>query len=328
MTKKERVLNAMNNLPVDRPPVGFWYHFPVDMDLDKECVDAHLDYYHRCDTDFIKIMCDGYFDYPNPIIPEIKEPKDWYNMKPLGENHPFIRGQVDRAKQIVERSNGECCTFYNVFNPMSYFRFGTSEELLMSHLKQDPEAVLYAFSVIAEDASLLCRLLIEEAGCDGIYYCVQNAEKFRFTYEEYRKYVTPGDLAVLTAANKYSENNILHCCGWAGEKNRIEVWKDYPAKVINWAVYIEEMGLKEGKKFFGGRCVLGGFDNRPGGVLCSGTREEVEAFTAKWLEENDENGMMIGADCTLPAETDPDRIVWVMETVKKYRRVYNEQKKN
>ena len=46
MTKKERVLNAMNNLPVDRPPVGFWYHFPVDMDLDKECVDAHLDYYH------------------------------------------------------------------------------------------------------------------------------------------------------------------------------------------------------------------------------------------------------------------------------------------
>ena len=151
MTKKERVLNAMNNLPVDRPPVGFWYHFPVDMDLDKECVDAHLDYYHRCDTDFIKIMCDGYFDYPNPIIPEIKEPKDWYNMKPLGENHPFIRGQVDRAKQIVERLNGECCTFYNVFNPMSYFRFGTSEELLMSHLKQDPEAVLYAFSVIAED---------------------------------------------------------------------------------------------------------------------------------------------------------------------------------
>ena len=66
--------------------------------------------------------------------------------------------------------------------------------------------------------------------------------------------------------------------------------------LFNWAVYVEELSVKEGKKFFGGRCVLGGFDNRPESVLCSGTREEVEAFTRKWLEENNENGMMIGAD--------------------------------
>ncbi len=50
---------------------------------------------------------------------------------------------------------------------MSYLRFGTSEELLMQHIKEDPEAVKYAFSVIAKDAAELSRLLIEEAGCDG-----------------------------------------------------------------------------------------------------------------------------------------------------------------
>ena len=87
--------------------------------------------------------------------------------------------------------------------------------------------------------------------------------------------------------------------------------------MFNWAVYVEELSVKEGKKFFGGRCVLGGFDNRPESVLCSGTREEVEAFTRKWLEENNENGMMIGADCTLPRGIDLDRISWVVETVKK-----------
>ena len=59
---------------------SFWFHFPVDMKTDSKCVDDHLDFYRRCDTDFIKIMCDGYFDYPNPIIPEIREPKDWYKM--------------------------------------------------------------------------------------------------------------------------------------------------------------------------------------------------------------------------------------------------------
>ena len=316
MTKKERVLKCFNNEVVDKVPVGFWFHFPEDMDLKKECVDAHIDFYKESDVDFIKIMCDGYFDYPNPIIPGIKEPEDWYNMKPLGENHPFIQEQVDRAKEIVEKLNGECCAFYNVFCPMSYLRFGTSEEILMSHLRKNPEAVMHAFDIIAKDVITLSRRLIEEAGCDGIYYCVQNAEQHRFTAEEYRNYVTPSELYVLEEVNKSSDNNILHCCGWAGDKNRIEVWKDYPAKVINWAVYIEHLSLKEGKEFFHGKCVLGGFDNRPEGVLYSGTQEDIEAFTEKLIKENGKTGIIIGADCTLPRDVEKNRLKWVVDKVK------------
>ncbi len=316
MTKRERVLNAMNNRAVDRPPVSFWFHFPLDMDLDKDCVAAHLDYYRKTDIDFIKIMCDGFFDYPNPIIPTVTKPEDWYNMKPLGANHPFIRGQVERVKEIVQSLNGECMTFYNVFCPMSFFRFGTSEELLMSHLKENPNAVMHAFDVIAEDAITLSRLVIEEGGCDGIYYCVQNAEEFRFSFDEYRKLVTPSDLKVLEAANQYSEYNILHCCGWAGDKNRLEVWQDYPAKAFNWAVFVENMSMAEGKKFFGGKCVLGGFDNREEGVLWSGTEEEIKAFTKKWLAENKENGMIIGADCSLGRGMKLDNIKYVVDAVK------------
>lgn len=315
MTKRERVLRAMDNQETDKVPVSFWFHFPLDMDLEKECVEAHLSYYKQCDIDFIKIMCDGFFDYPNEIIPTIQKPEDWFRMKPLGENHPFIRGQVQRVKQIVEAVGKECCTFYNVFCPMSYFRFGTSDELLMRHLGENPEAVMYAMDVIAEDAALLSRLVIEEGGCDGIYYCVQNAEESRFTAEEYRKYVRPGDLKVLEYANRYSQYNILHCCGWAGEKNRIEVWQDYPAKTVNWAVHVEKMTLPEGKKFFGGKCVLGGFDHTEKGVLWRGTKEEIEAETEKWLRENRENGMIIGADCSLGRGMNLEHIKWVTDYV-------------
>ena len=130
----------------------------------------------------------------------------------------------------------------------------------------------------------------------------------------------PGDLKVLEHANRFSDNNILHCCGWAGDKNRVEVWQDYPAKVINWATFIEDMDLTEGKAFFGGRCVLGGFDNRPQGVLCSGTKEEVEAYTAALLEKHGTRGVVIGADCTLPRNIDLNRISWVVEAVGKYGR--------
>lgn len=316
MTKRERLLNAFNNKPVDKVPVGFWFHFPEDMDLKNECVAGHLDYYRKSDIDFIKIMCDGYFDYPNEIIPQIKTASDWKKMKPLGKNHPFIKEQVERAKQIVEGVHGECCVFYNVFCPMSIFRFGTSDEILMKHLSEDPESVLYALDVIAQDAALLSELLITEAGCDGIYYCVQNGEMNRFTYDEYCKYVAPSDLFVLEHANKFNTNNILHCCGWAGDKNRLEVWRNYPAKAINWAVFVEDMDLSKGKEFFGGKCVMGGFDNTPEGLLSSGSKEQVEEFTEKLIEKSGKVGVVIGADCSFERGFDKKRVCWVVEKTK------------
>lgn len=313
MTKRERVLNVFQNKPADKVPMGFWYHFSPDEDKGEETVKEHLDFYREAGLDFIKVMCDGYFNYPNPYIQKVKSAKDWHNLTPIGENHPYIRRQVERAKGVVKGVNGECCVFYNVFCPMSLMRFGTSEELLMKHLKEDKEAVKHAFQVIAEDIKTLVRLLITEAGCDGIYYCVQNAEEFRFTAEEYREIVSPAELEVLKYANSLSENNILHCCGWAGDKNRVEVWKDYPAKAVNWAVYIEHMTLSEGKKFFGDKCVLGGFDNRKQGILYSGTREEIEAETERLIKEAGTRGVMLGADCTLPSDIDVKRLAWVRE---------------
>ena len=275
MNKRERVLAALNNLPVDRPPVGFWFHFQADQGVGEACVKAHLDYYNHIDVDMVKIMCDSYFDYPNPVAKSVQSPQDWYNMQPLGPDSPFIREQVARAKAVKAGLKDDMVVIYNVFAPFSLIRFGTSDELVTRHLKEDPKAVQYALDVIAKDAALLSELLIREAGIDGIYYCVQGGEKDRMSVETYRELIAPSDRAVLEHANRFSENNVLHCCGWAGIPNHLEVWQDYPAKAINWACFIEDMDLTQGKAFFGGKCVLGGFDNRPCGVLFSGTREEV-----------------------------------------------------
>lgn len=78
---------------------------------------------------------------------------------------------------------------------------------------------------------------------NGVYYCVQGGEKDRFTPEEYTKFVTPSDLKVLEHANKFSDCNVLHCCGWAGIPNHLEVWQNYPAKAINWACFVENVDL-------------------------------------------------------------------------------------
>jgi uroporphyrinogen decarboxylase len=315
MDKKTRVRNALNQLPVDKIPAGFWFHFLGDQAAGEECIAAHVGYYELSQIDFIKIMCDGYFEYPIPA--EIREAADWYKLKPLGKNHPFIQEQVKRARSINERINGECCTFYNVFAPFSSIRFGTSDELVMKHLKEDPEAILYALDVIAQDNALLAELVLTEGMCEGIYYCLQGAETDRFTYEQYREWITPSDMYVLDHANRFSDYNMLHLCGWAGIKNRLECWQDYPAKALNWSISVEGLGLAEGKAFFGGRTVMGGFDNTKEGVLYSGTQTEVERFTEQLVSQTDPAGFLICADCSVPADIDRQRIRWVTDTLQK-----------
>lgn len=316
MTKRERVLNTMNNQPVDRPAVGFWFHFQQEQGIGDACVQAHLDYYNHIDVDMVKIMCDSYFDYPNPVAKAVKEPADWYAMKPLGKDSPFIREQVERAKAVKAGIHDDMVIIYNVFAPFSLIRFGVGDELVTRHLKEDPKAIEYALDVIAQDASTLSELLVTEAGIDGIYYCVQGGEKDRMSIDEYRKLITPSDLKVIEHANRFSQTNVLHCCGWAGIPNNMEIWQDYPVKTINWACYVEDMDLTQGKSFFGGRCVLGGFDNVPAGVLFSGTREEVVAETNRLVANAPAGGFILGADCTLPAEIDKERFGWVVDAVK------------
>ncbi len=324
MDKRTRVLTAMSGGEVDHVPVGFWFHFAGEEASGEGCVQAHLKYYRETDLDFVKIMCDGYFPYPIPV--QVNCASDWRKLEPMDKNDPFIRGQVERAARIVEEIGKDRCVFYNVFAPFSSLRFGSAEigiddDTLMKHVREDRNAVMHALDVIAQTNALLSELLITEAGCDGVYYCVQSGEPNRFTPEEYRSIVRPSDLYVLEHANRFSENNIMHMCGWSGEPNQICLWQDYPVKVVNWAVYVEKMTLDEGRLYFGGRTTLGGFETHwdgtvQEGIIYNGTKEELQEYTRKLILNHGKRGLMLGGDCTIDAKIDWERIRWIVEAAR------------
>lgn len=313
----------MNKKEVDHVPVGFWFHFSGEEGSGDACVQAHLKYYRETDLDFLKIMCDGYFPYP---LPAIRKVEDWKTLKPLDADHPFIREQVERAKAIVKEIGQERCVFYNVFAPFSSLRFGAAEigisdADVMAHIREDKNAVMQALDVIAQSNALLSELLITEAGCDGVYYCVQGGEYDRFTPEEYKAIITPSDLYVLEHANRFSDNNIMHMCGWAGNKNQLVIWKDYPVKVVNWAVFVEDLDLEEGRYFAGGRTTLGGFETHwdehiQQGIIYKGTKEELQNYTRELILNHGKTGLMLGGDCTIDAKLDWERIRWIVEAAR------------
>ncbi len=323
MDKRTRVLAAMNGEKVDHVPVGFWFHFAGKEAEGDACVQAHLKYYRETDLDFVKIMCDGYFSFP---LPQIRCAVDWKGVEPLAKDHPFIREQVERARAIVKEIGKERCVFYNVFAPFSSLRFGAEaigldDAAVMAHVREDRAAVMHALDAIAWSNALLTELLITEAGCDGVYYCVQSGEYDRFAPQEYEAVAAPGDLYVLEHANRFSDNNIIHMCGWAGSRNRLELWRNYPAKVINWAVHVEGMDLEEGRAYFGNRTSLGGFETHwdgtvREGIIYNGTKQELQEYTRELILDHGKRGLMLGGDCTIDAGIDRERIRWIVEAAR------------
>lgn len=319
MNYRERFFNAMDQKPVDRVPVGFWHHF-FNQDgsfvTGQENVELHKKFVHETGMDFMKGMCDGFFEYP--FSNKINTAADWGRLRPLGKDSPFVREQIERMKAINASMQADRACLYNVFVPFTVIRHSTSSEQVMAHLRENPAAVRHAMQVVAEDTMDLIRGLMEEAGCDGLYLPLQGAEYDRFTCEEYSSIVRPFDKIVFDLAQYYSDYNIAHLCAWAGDKNQLAFWRDTPAKCVNWAVAIEEITLPQGRKFFGGKTCLGGFDNRPQGVLSSGTREEVKAATKQLIKSFGTTGLMLGADCTIPATIDYERLRWVVEASEEF----------
>lgn len=327
-TKKELVRAAFNNEPADRVPVGFWLHYTdpsehnnglSDPTLFDRNIAGHKNYYKKFGPDFIKIMSDGFFAYPSEKLANAKAAADLKGIEPLGGEHPWIVRQVDLAKALVKEFGSEVLLFYNIFAPLTYFRFLRErflkekdvQKLIAGFIAEDADAFKAALDVIGEDLSVLVTKIIREAKADGIYLSVQCTQDASVTREIYDEVVAPSQLAVLKAANDAGGENILHICGYEGLRNHLEWFTSYPAKAINWAVNVEGVSLAAGKALFGGRAVIGGFDNTAGGILYKGTKAEIEAFTDGLIRGAGTRGVIIGADCTLPNDTDLERFNWV-----------------
>lgn len=319
MTKKERIVHAMKGEGVDKIPVSFWRHFEgAGTKLsNKEVARKHLEFYRATDLDFIKIMYDG---FTAPFSLDMKTIVDLKTIHPVKDDHPYVQNILDRAKWVNELLGDEVFTWMNLFSPFMLIK-KLGEERLKFFIKKDRQAVIDALSAVGETLAYTSEKLLTECGCKGVFACFQGAEFSRFSKEDFMEIVRPSDLQLLHAANEYSAWNFAHFCAWDGGKNDLSRWQDYPACAVNWAIYVDEMALPEGKAYFGGRPVLGGFDNRMGKLLFSGSREEIERETKRIVSDyvkktGSETGLIIGADCSFLPPFELERFNWVSDTLR------------
>lgn len=328
---RETVLKALHNENVDQVPTSFWRHF-ADNEFTNAATDSsvldtnltgHRNYYQAVDVDFAKTMLDGYFPYPFPGVKDPKNLTDLHNLQPIADNDPWLTGQVALAKQ-QKRIADDRPTFVTMFSPLFLLKWALikhyQEPLLLADKRfadmyeQDPQLILHVLKVISDDQKKVARALMAGSNIDGIYYSTQEIQDERTqTPMFFTEVMEPVDIDVQNAINAVSPLNILHICGFDGADNHLDWFVNYPLQVINWATETDGYTLAEGKKLFGDRPVMGGFDNSTKGILYRGNKQQIQDKVHTLIAEAGKQGVLLGADCTVPRDINYDHLRWAIE---------------
>ncbi len=331
-TKRELIQAVFHNEKADRVPVGFWHHFLADEvgadafanpALTEKTLAGQADFYQAFPPDLVKIMTDGFFGYPHPLLAKpIESPHELLEITPLGRNSAWFQSQIAYAKKLVSLYGKEVPLFYNLFavpRTLEFVQAALGHPISISDwLKKEPNKLAHVLDVISDDYAELAKALIEEGGVDGIYLSVNNINADEVSEETYKNYIAPYELKILEAANAAGGENILHICGYHGFHNHLAWYKDYPFTAVNWAAKVEGVSLAEGKALFGGRPVIGGFGQTEEDLIYKGSEEEIKAETKRLLDEVGTTGVILGADCTIPRDTAISHLAWVRQAANEY----------
>lgn len=308
MTKKERVIAAIEGKEPDKIPSGFSLHFPKEVAYGDVAVDTHIRFFEESDTDILKIMNENLV----PYMGEIVHGSDFQKVRKMTLDDPFMQDQIDLVKKILARCDRTAFTLGTLhgvtassIHPLEKmdpaYTYEDVREKLCQLLREDKDTVLAGMQRITDVMCDLAREYIR-LGVDGIYYAALGGETRFFTDEEFEQYIKPFDLQIMKSIREAGGYCFLHICKDRLNMDRYRGYGAY-ADVVNWGIYEAPYSLEEGKNLFPGKTIMGGLPNRHG-VLVDGPKEAVREEVHKVISQFGRAGFILGADCTLATEQD------------------------
>lgn len=318
MNKRERVIAAIYKKETQGVPSCFSLHFPKEQTRGWEAIKAHLKFFKDTDTDIVKIMNEDFV----PTVGRISSAADYDR---VGRDTGFVEDQLELIKRIAGDCESDVFTTGTIhgmtasaLHPIEHsgVPYAEAREQLCALLRQDPNKVSSAMHRICDALCELARRSIE-FGLDSVYLASLGGEPEYFTDEEFNEYIAPMDKQILTAVREAGGYSILHICKEGLKMERYKSYAPY-ADVVNWGVYEVPMSLRKGRAMFPGCTVLGGLRNH-GGALESGSEDDIRAEVSDVIDFFGPKGLILGADCTLPSNTDPARIRTAVMEARYYR---------
>ena len=302
--KRTRLMQLFHGETCDRPPVAYWHHFYPEGEASKLAYET-AKFYWQFDADFAKIMPDIPFMLPDNAI---QRGIDWDYLAPVS----FAEGNAEQYVKTVSETRKligpEAVLLATVFSPLAYLQYFIGLDRV-AHLGEEPSARVHrALAAIARNVNAVCREIIA-AGADGIYYSVWGSDIL--SSQAYCEFGRPYDLMGFDGA-RGSQFNILHVHGAANPQ--LNLFKDYPAKVVSWSCLTSGVGLLEGKKLLGGKIPMGGVEEL-GEHLTRGTNLDLVVAQGQAAAQELSNQCIVAPGCSLPDDVSPEILRAIRKSV-------------
>jgi uroporphyrinogen decarboxylase len=243
----ERLQALVEGIQPDRPPVSMWRHFYNEENDPDQFAEAMIGWQKKYDWDFLKINPKASFHYEpwgvkmtfspdcviKPVRTEfpIKTIADWANVSVLPVSHPEVDKQVRSIAKIRKALPKPFRIVMTLFSPISVAGdMVPSDDILIGHLHESPEAVEQALAAI-QTTFLNLVPEMRNAGADGLFFATtQWASADRLTVPELQRFGLKYDRPIWDAAGDDSFN-VLHVCD---TKNYLKQYSDFQADLTNW----------------------------------------------------------------------------------------------
>lgn len=305
--KRERIRQFLSGEPMtEGVPAGFSQHFRADKRFGDLAFQEQMEYIQKTDMDVMKVMFDNIY----PKIEFIDEPDSWLRVPQFNQKNPVFSNQLELTKRLCDKAGGDMFILHTLFAPfvsagnatMPIMRWG---DRVTDHIIRKPEALASAMEGIIQVLAEFAQNLAE-AGVDGFYVSVQTMEQPRFVDDVQKNWIKPYDILFLKALQRTGKKVFVHICG---SRIHLEHFYDYPGDAFNLAFSSNDITMKEAAERFG-RPIMGGLKNV--GFFENSSEEDIRKTCREVLAKGPK-GMMLGADCTVPAYVPPKRLQWAVD---------------
>jgi uroporphyrinogen decarboxylase len=313
MNKRDLVLGLLDpGRSRTTVPAAFFLHFDASCHFGRAAVEKHLEFFHATGMDFVKIQ----YEITFPRLPGIDRPSDWAGIPLYGEE--FFAPQLEVVEGIVRAVAAEAVVVVTLYSPFMCACQAVGEENVLRHSREDPAAVAAGMEIVTRSLMTFVNACIG-LGVDGFYHSTQGGESHRLADRAlFDRLVRPFDLVVMREAERCCRFNILHVCDYAGGYDDLSRFAGYPGHIVSCPLTVggRRLPLAEAQRLFD-RPVMGGLDRH--GAIATGSEREIRADVEATLRDAPER-FVLGADCTVPADTPWENLRIAIEAAHAWRR--------